>query len=207
MNPAHQHFKASRAAIPLRSVHHDVFYMPAKMPAAQELVLPASTRSLVISRRARQTRKASRERVAENSLATSTVGALPRTGEHARCAPQREVWLSRQSCSPPRPPPPPCSSTCCQPRTDTHGQTGRQGPEPSGLSARQRRPRRLALGHSPVAHLLEDFHPPIPCQRRGLGQLRTSAGQKAAKEGARRGRAAAEEEPVPAEPRSPCQSR
>ena len=26
------------AAIPLRSVHHDVFYVPAKMPAAQELV-------------------------------------------------------------------------------------------------------------------------------------------------------------------------
>jgi hypothetical protein len=42
------------AAIPLRSVHHDVFYVPAKMPAAQELVLPARTRAhaLGITRRA-----------------------------------------------------------------------------------------------------------------------------------------------------------
>ena len=32
---------ASRAGIPLRSVHHDVFYMPTKMSAAQKLVLPA----------------------------------------------------------------------------------------------------------------------------------------------------------------------
>ena len=32
------------AAIPLRSVHDDVFYVPTKMPAAKELVLPARAR-------------------------------------------------------------------------------------------------------------------------------------------------------------------
>ena len=51
------------AAIPLRSVHDDVFYVPTKMPAAKELVLPARARehALGITRRARTGRKGAQQ--------------------------------------------------------------------------------------------------------------------------------------------------
>ena len=68
-HPRAKHYQTSTlanvktAAIPLRSVHDDVFYVPTKMPSAQELVLPARARAhaLGITRPARTGRKGARQ--------------------------------------------------------------------------------------------------------------------------------------------------
>ena len=50
--------------------------------------------------------------------------ARDRACEEQQQAPLREVWQSRQSCSPTSPPPPPCSNTCCPRRRNIQAPAG-----------------------------------------------------------------------------------